>query len=245
MLLRRITKHVTDQNWFAVFIDFLIVVVGVFIGIQVANWNADRAANVQLDQQLVSFRLELENNQLHFETYRQSLIEQMNEVAYIREAFKSDLMEVDAGTIENKLLNIQRYKVLAPQLTTFEELSQSGGLRRLSGTPIRQALDEWESELSEVKRGYADGLNQRDNVFNPFMMKSIAYGSLLEQSFIIGETIGTSKFRNDWIELAASREFDNQIAYRSGISGSIVYYLDQLIIETDELIVLLKNREGQ
>ena len=39
MLLRRITKHVTDQNWFAVFIDFLIVVVGVFIGIQVSNWN--------------------------------------------------------------------------------------------------------------------------------------------------------------------------------------------------------------
>ena len=31
MLLRRITKHVKDQNWFAVFIDFLIVVVGVFI----------------------------------------------------------------------------------------------------------------------------------------------------------------------------------------------------------------------
>lgn len=39
MLLRRITQHVTDQNWFAVFIDFLIVVVGVFIGIQVSNWN--------------------------------------------------------------------------------------------------------------------------------------------------------------------------------------------------------------
>ncbi|MCX7554746.1 DUF6090 family protein [Marinicella sp. S1101] len=39
MLLRRITRHVTEQNWFAVFIDFIIVVVGVFIGIQVANWN--------------------------------------------------------------------------------------------------------------------------------------------------------------------------------------------------------------
>ncbi|TDR22348.1 hypothetical protein [Marinicella litoralis] len=42
MLLRSITKHVTEQNWFAVFIDFLIVVVGVFIGIQVANWNETR-----------------------------------------------------------------------------------------------------------------------------------------------------------------------------------------------------------
>ena len=45
MLLRRITKHVKDQNWFAVGIDFVIVVVGVFIGLQVANWNDDRAGN--------------------------------------------------------------------------------------------------------------------------------------------------------------------------------------------------------
>ena len=42
MILRSITKHVRDQNWFAVGIDFIIVVVGVFIGIQVANWNETR-----------------------------------------------------------------------------------------------------------------------------------------------------------------------------------------------------------
>ena len=47
LLLRRITKHVTDQNWFAVFIDFCIVVIGVFIGIQVANWNEARANAVR------------------------------------------------------------------------------------------------------------------------------------------------------------------------------------------------------
>lgn len=39
MLLRRITEHVKAQNWTAVALDFVIVVVGVFIGIQVANWN--------------------------------------------------------------------------------------------------------------------------------------------------------------------------------------------------------------
>jgi septum formation topological specificity factor MinE len=43
LLLRRITKHVNDQNWFAVGIDFCIVVIGVFIGIQVANWNETQA----------------------------------------------------------------------------------------------------------------------------------------------------------------------------------------------------------
>jgi hypothetical protein len=59
MLLRRITKHVTDQNWFAVFIDFLIVVVGVFIGIQVANWNDERAVYKKETQALVALRKEI------------------------------------------------------------------------------------------------------------------------------------------------------------------------------------------
>ena len=42
MILRRITEHVKAQNWFAVAIDFVIVVMGVLIGIQVSNWNADQ-----------------------------------------------------------------------------------------------------------------------------------------------------------------------------------------------------------
>ena len=42
MLLRRVIEHVKAQNWTAVALDFVIVVVGVFIGIQVANWNETR-----------------------------------------------------------------------------------------------------------------------------------------------------------------------------------------------------------
>jgi len=43
MILRRIIAHVRKQEWTAIAIDFVIVVVGVFIGIQVANWNAAQA----------------------------------------------------------------------------------------------------------------------------------------------------------------------------------------------------------
>jgi hypothetical protein len=42
MLLRRVIEHVREQNWTAIGIDFVIVVVGVFVGIQVANWNTAR-----------------------------------------------------------------------------------------------------------------------------------------------------------------------------------------------------------
>ena len=43
MLLRRISEHVKAQNWTAIALDFVIVVLGVFIGIQVSNWNEHRA----------------------------------------------------------------------------------------------------------------------------------------------------------------------------------------------------------
>ena len=42
MLLRRISAHFRKQEWTAIGFDFLIVVAGVFIGIQVANWNDAR-----------------------------------------------------------------------------------------------------------------------------------------------------------------------------------------------------------
>ncbi len=43
MILRRVIEHFRKQEWTAIAIDLVIVVLGVFIGIQVANWNAARA----------------------------------------------------------------------------------------------------------------------------------------------------------------------------------------------------------
>ncbi|MFO7764099.1 MAG: hypothetical protein R6V61_10235 [Wenzhouxiangellaceae bacterium] len=52
MLLRSVMQHVRDQNWTAVAIDFVIVVVGVFIGIQVANFNSARFEAKRADSYL-------------------------------------------------------------------------------------------------------------------------------------------------------------------------------------------------
>jgi len=42
MILRRIAAAVRRQDWFTVGVEIMIVVLGVFIGIQVANWNDAR-----------------------------------------------------------------------------------------------------------------------------------------------------------------------------------------------------------
>ena len=42
MPFRRITDHLKAHQWLAVVVDLLIVIVGVFIGIEAANWNTSR-----------------------------------------------------------------------------------------------------------------------------------------------------------------------------------------------------------
>lgn len=59
MLLRRITQHVKDQNWFAVGIDFVIVVVGILIAFQITNWNEAREAQSNLERAEVAIDSEV------------------------------------------------------------------------------------------------------------------------------------------------------------------------------------------
>ena len=42
MILRRLTDSFRKQDWFTVAVETLIVVLGVFLGLQVNNWNAAR-----------------------------------------------------------------------------------------------------------------------------------------------------------------------------------------------------------
>ena len=63
MLFRRIAEHVKDQNWTAVGLDFVIVVVGVFFGMQVqslyeegARQNADKQYLERLHREVIELK---------------------------------------------------------------------------------------------------------------------------------------------------------------------------------------------
>lgn len=43
MILRSFSQSLKEQNWTAIWIEFVLLVLGVFLGIQVANWNQTQA----------------------------------------------------------------------------------------------------------------------------------------------------------------------------------------------------------
>ena len=62
MRLRSLTKHIRDQNWFAVALDFFIVVVGILIAFQITSWSAGRALDVKERELLTELKLEIETD---------------------------------------------------------------------------------------------------------------------------------------------------------------------------------------
>jgi hypothetical protein len=77
MLMRRIREHVSSHNWFAVGVDLIIVVLGVFLGTQVSNWNAERLAHeagdtyrARIAQDLVTNRDDMQSRSAYYEQVR-------------------------------------------------------------------------------------------------------------------------------------------------------------------------------
>ncbi len=242
MILRRIADHLKQQHWTGVFIELVIVILGVFIGMQVQDWNAARIARTELNQQLISLRMQLEDNRAYFKDFRAQLVGQQHDVKALRSAFKKDPPTISGKELNQRFVNVNRIYVFAPDLTALNELTDTGGLRRIENPKIRDAIGRWQRDLDDVNRLYSDALRQRDGVWNRFMMKNLAFGALLEQSDIVGKEVGVSKFRNDIAALASSREVDNELAYRYGICGAEVHALDALDRETARLISLLVKR---
>jgi hypothetical protein len=59
VLLRRIIEHVTTQNWTAIVLDFVIVVVGVFVGLQAQEWSVERQNQQRLERIVAALKADM------------------------------------------------------------------------------------------------------------------------------------------------------------------------------------------
>jgi hypothetical protein len=70
MILRRLTANLRTQNWTAIAIEFVIVVIGVFVGTQVSNWNQERLEKAATNRMLDQLQPEIRNQFDFFDSAR-------------------------------------------------------------------------------------------------------------------------------------------------------------------------------
>jgi hypothetical protein len=153
MLLRRVMKHVRDENWLAVGIDFVIVVVGVFIGIQVANWNVERVERAHEADYVLRIAEDLCQDIKAYDAMLEIYSIKQQTILALRDA---PLAQIIAGDLKKAALRLEYslYKAMPAQRTaTFDDLVGSGTLRVVRNSAFRAALADYyanHARLSEV-----------------------------------------------------------------------------------------------
>ncbi len=155
MLLRRITEHVRTQNWFAVALDFVIVVLGVFGAMQVANWNAARIERELERAYLVRLHEEVSIMITQQESERAETVaraQKLDEVAAYFEAFGTPAAASLEPVGEHCSAVISSH-IFAGDITlppTISELISTGQILIVSNQALRmrivrfaQAIDEY------------------------------------------------------------------------------------------------------
>ena len=167
MIFRRLKAHVEKENWFAVAIDFCIVVIGVFIGIQVANWN------------------EAQNDRAREREYYVQMLGDLRADVAMAQIVAFDARRFDAhGDYLEKALNTPNFVIEDPNYFalsvaragythfpvvnrhTIDELESVGGLTLLTDREVKEAVldyysattntDQWNTLLREMQLFYKD-----------------------------------------------------------------------------------------
>ncbi len=157
MLLRSVITHVRMQNWTAILIDLLIVVFGVFIGIQVANWNEDRMARqrerIYLTELRSDFNSILERSESGMAMYE-------NNVAVIR-VFRECIQVLQQGDdsrdwqpIAADMSEMMAGRVPAGRSPFYAEMMASGQLAVLGNRDLRRELAAYDDASRIGSEGF-------------------------------------------------------------------------------------------
>lgn len=156
-LSRRWSGRAREQNWFAVAIDFAIVVAGVFLGIQMANWNDSRKDRIEERRYYTQILDDLRSDQ-------QTLQETLRRAAGYDAAAENTLGSIRSGIPPNITpgqfaVDIHHAGFLylpRPSRRTYDELISTGNLGLLQNEAAKAAIADYYKSFDDLRQW--DGL---------------------------------------------------------------------------------------
>lgn len=141
MLLRRITKHIKEQNWFAVVLDTFVVIFGVFLGFQINEWNNERKDALKGESYLERIAGELEQDIRFFDNIIRSNESGMENAQFLLDTLKNEaLVQEDPTRFITSLAFVGSSFVVNVNNNTIEEIKFSGNLELIKNEELRNDI---------------------------------------------------------------------------------------------------------
>jgi hypothetical protein len=141
MMLRRVIEHFRHQQWTAIGIDLVITVLGVFIGLQVANWNEGRIDRQRAHSYLERIHADLQTD---LGNYRDRLVfwgavsdYGRSGLAYSETGEAGDLSQWQLLLAYFQSSQLDEYFTTS---VTYDELKSAGELNLIADVNLRNEL---------------------------------------------------------------------------------------------------------
>jgi len=240
MILRRITEHVKNQNWFAVGVDFVIVVIGVFVGLQVQEWSierADRKAEYSVIERLI---VEYKQNIAVLDADQEQTRRTMEASATLLSMIAPQPdPEINDDLIGPILLDCMQNAKFIPVLGTTDSLIASGDLSLIGDPEIQRMLNQWQTdaqvmiEWQEIERMHGEEL-----------ILGVTYEYLAWPNVdrdVVPNARG-SAMESDYQGLFSSKRFEGLLHNRVYNTGVAIERMESLKADTRALIDRLEMR---
>jgi hypothetical protein len=175
VIIRRLAVALREQNWITVVLEVMIVVVGIFIGLQVDGWNEGRKKQQNIEAQL--FRIADDAAALISEADR-LIVGFDNRIARVQIAL--DVLDgtplSDLNTLAFELALDESYQLneVEVDLPSLDILMSTGDIDQVADANVRNALLALASEWRERKIVIAHVRSLLD-IVNQDIFKGIGY----------------------------------------------------------------------
>lgn len=141
MILRKLSQSLKEQNWTAIWIEFVLLVGGVFLGIQVSNWNEQRVT----EKKAAMFTERLRED-LRVEMWRFRAINLYYDDV-LSNARKTLAALEGRSTLSNEALLIAAYRATqyaeyVQYRATYDELTSTGNIVLVADLSLRKMATE-------------------------------------------------------------------------------------------------------
>lgn len=140
MILRNLADALRTQNWFTVVLEVLIVIVGIFGGLQVDDWNSSRKDRIEERVYLERLSIQMQNNETNLSTLGPSLEERMQAVNFALSSLNMDPDLIDSQRFMIELGRTMNLRVIHLQTDVYEEMVSTGKINLISDIRLREEL---------------------------------------------------------------------------------------------------------
>ena len=143
MILRRVIDHFRRQEWTAIFLDFVIVVFGVFVGLQVNNWNEAQAYEKEYQLALERLDSEISQNLMMLDELDRQIAASLSAVeGAVRALASCEDAEANRSAVNRGVSELAGTYGLALWQTALTELTESPNLLAQQSPAFRQQLSD-------------------------------------------------------------------------------------------------------